>query len=283
MGTGEPLVLLHGVMGSERMWQDVAPLLASEYEVIAPTAVGHRGGETLSKRPARYRDVIAGAERQLDRLSLARAHLVGNSMGGWMALDLARRGRARSVYAISPAGMWPAPAPGGKRPRSAKLIRALKMGRATRAAMPLLYRSRSLRQLAFRDVIAHGERLTPEFALALSDDMLGSEIAEDLLETDEYLAPLDPAPCPITIAWAEWDRIFPERVFGPLAKERVPGARYTVLAGVGHVPMLEDPELVADAIRAWLRAPRGAAPVSDAPAMPATRSATQTGASAAHG
>ena len=92
MGSGEPLVLLHGVMGSERMWQDVAPLLASEYDVIAPTAYGHHGGEPLRKRPGTYSDVLAGAERQLDSLGIERAHLVGNSMGGWMALDLAAKG-----------------------------------------------------------------------------------------------------------------------------------------------------------------------------------------------
>jgi pimeloyl-ACP methyl ester carboxylesterase len=254
MGRGEPLVLLHGVMGSERMWEDVAPLLESEYQVIAPTAYGHCGGEAPTERPARYRDVVAGAERQLDRLSLSRAHLVGNSMGGWMALDLARRGRALSVFAISPAGMWPAPTPGGKRPRASQLIRGLKLGRITRPAMPLLYRSASLRQFAFRDVIAHGARLSRELALALTDDMLGCEIADDLLETDEYLAPLDPPPCPITIAWAQWDRIFPERVFGPQARERVPGARYITLPKVGHVAMLDDHALVADAIRESLRA-----------------------------
>lgn len=244
---------MHGVMGSERMWQDVAPLLASEFEVIAPTAYGHCGGEALSERPGAYRDVLAGATRQLDELGLERAHLVGNSMGGWMALDLARAGRALSVFAISPAGMWPAPAPGAQKLRAKKLRRALKAGRRTRPLLPLLYRSPSVRQYAFHDVLAHGRRLSPELALALTDDMLGCEIAEGMLETDEYLAPLDPAPCPITIAWAEWDRIFPERIYGPLARERVPGARYIVLPKVGHVPMLDDAQLVADAIRDCLR------------------------------
>jgi pimeloyl-ACP methyl ester carboxylesterase len=261
MGSGEPLVLLHGVMGSERMWQDVVPLLASDYDVIAPTAYGHRGGEAPRVRPGRFSHVMAGAERQLDQLGIDRAHLVGNSMGGWMALDLARRGRALSVFAISPAGMWPPPIPGGTRPRSAKLIRALETGRRARRALPLLYRSRALRRYSFSDVMVHGDRLSPQMALALTDDMLGCPIARDLLQTDEYLAPLASAPCPITIAWAEWDRIFPKRKFVPLAKERVPGAHHTLLPQVGHVPMLDDPALVADAIRGSLRAVNPAATV----------------------
>jgi pimeloyl-ACP methyl ester carboxylesterase len=259
-GSGEPLVLLHGVMGSERMWQDVVPLLAGDFDVIVPTAYGHRGGERMSGRPGRYRDVVAGAIRQLDQLGLERVHLVGNSMGGWMALDIARAARALSVFAISPAGMWEPPQPGERRPAAAKLRRALKAGRATRPALQLVYRSPSARQYGFRNVVAHGRRLSPQRALTLTDDMLGCEIADDMLATDEYLMPLDPPPCPITIAWAELDRIFPERVFGPLARERVPGARYTTLPGVGHVPMLDDPELVADAIRESLRALGAAQP-----------------------
>jgi pimeloyl-ACP methyl ester carboxylesterase len=269
MGSGEPLVLLHGIMGSERMWQGVVPLLAPDYDVIAPTAYGHRGGEAPRVRPGRFSHVIAGAERQLDELAIDRAHLVGNSMGGWMALELARRGRALSVFAISPAGMWPPPAPDGTRPRSAKLIRALEMGRKTRRALPLLYRSRAARRHSFGDVMVHGDRLSPQMALALTDDMLGCTIARDMLETDEYLEPLASSPCPITIAWAERDRIFPQHKLVPLAKGRVPGARFTVLPEVGHVPMLDDPVLVADAIRASLRAVKPAPTFVGAPSATA--------------
>jgi pimeloyl-ACP methyl ester carboxylesterase len=235
------------------MWQEVVPLLAGRFEVIAPTAYGHHGGERMSTRPGGYRDVVAGAICQLDQLGLERAHLVGNSMGGWMALDIARAGRARSVLAISPAGMWEPLRPGERRPAASKLRRALKAGRATRPLLPLVYRLPSAREYGFRDAMANGRRLSPRTALALTDDMLGCEIADDMLATDEYLMPLDPPPCPITIAWAQLDRIFPEPVYGPLARERVPGARYTTLPGVGHVPMLDDPRLVADAICESLR------------------------------
>ena len=247
MGSGEPLVLLHGVMGSERMWQDVARLLAADHDVVALTALGHAGGPTPALRPARYSDVLDGAERQLDELALDRAHLAGNSLGGWMALDLARRGRALSVCALSPAGMWP-PLGGTSGPRAKRLREGLRMGRLTRPALPVLYRSRAVRQFALRNVAANGAALSADHALRLTDDMLGCQIAEDLLATDEHFAPLDPAPCPITIAWCELDRIFAEGEFGARARERVPSARYVVLKGVGHVPMLDDPRLVATVI-----------------------------------
>ena len=86
VGSGEPLVLFHGVMGSERHWLEVAPLLAGEYDVIALTALGHRGGPAPRERPVTFTAVVDQAERQLDDLSLERAHMAGNSMGGWMAL-----------------------------------------------------------------------------------------------------------------------------------------------------------------------------------------------------
>ena len=105
-GTGESIVLLHGVMNSEAIWSAVVPLLATRYETIVPTALGHRGGRSPTRRPVRIADVVDDAEVSLDALGLKTAHLAGNSMGGWVALELARRGRARSVCALSPAGTW---------------------------------------------------------------------------------------------------------------------------------------------------------------------------------
>jgi pimeloyl-ACP methyl ester carboxylesterase len=253
MGAGEPVVLLHGVMGSERIWQDVAPLLGSDYDVIALTALGHSGGPLPAERPARYSEVVDGAERQLDELSLDRAHLVGNSLGGWMALDLARRGRALSVCAISPAGMWP-PLGGASGPRAKRLRTGLRRGRLARPALPVLFRSRLVRQYALSNIAVNGAAVSPARALQLTDDMLGCQIAEDLLATEEHFAPLDPAPCPITIAWCQFDRLFPEGEFGARAKERLPGARYVLLKNVGHVPMVDDPQLVVGVIRESLAA-----------------------------
>jgi pimeloyl-ACP methyl ester carboxylesterase len=242
------VLLFHGVMGSERMWRDVAPLLGIDHEVIAPTALGHSGGPPPLRRPVRHGHLVDAAERQMDELSLDRAHLVGNSMGGWMALDLARRGRALSVCAISPAGMWP-PVRAASRPGAERLREALRMGRLARPALPVLYRSRGVRQFALRNVAAKGARVSREQALQLTDDMLGCSIAEDILATDEHFEPLAAVPCPVTIAWCELDRLFPEGEFGARAKERLPGARYVVLERLGHVPMLDDPQLVAAVIR----------------------------------
>ena len=105
-GTVRAVVLLHGLNASGDAWQDVVPLLRSYHEVYAPTAIGHRGGPPVQRRPATIRDVVDWAERYLDEQDLQHPHLVGHSMGGFVAIELARRGRAATVCALSPGGFW---------------------------------------------------------------------------------------------------------------------------------------------------------------------------------
>ena len=75
-------------------------------------------------------------------------------------------------------------------------------------------------------------------------------IAEELLATRAQLAPLDPAPCPVQLTWSAQDRLLPADVFGARARQLIPSASFTLLADVGHVPMLDDPALVARTILA---------------------------------
>src|SRR5207237_6606895 len=106
-GAGTPLVLLHGVGGTWRVWRPVLPLLERWHAVFAPTLPGHCGANRLPAGVAPSIDALAdGVAEQLDRAGIDRAHIVGNSLGGWIALELARRGRARSVVLFGPAGAW---------------------------------------------------------------------------------------------------------------------------------------------------------------------------------
>ena len=101
------LVLLHGItMSGESAWREMVPLLADHHQVFVPNALGHRGGPSVQLRPVTMSDVVDAAERYLDEHGLDRPHLAGNSMGGYMAIELARRGRAATVCALSPAGLW---------------------------------------------------------------------------------------------------------------------------------------------------------------------------------
>jgi pimeloyl-ACP methyl ester carboxylesterase len=203
----------------------------------------------------RVRDLVDDAETMLDARGLQRPHLAGNSLGGWMAIELARRGRARTVCALSPAGSWTAGTEEQMR-GVRKIRRARRMARLGRALpMPLLLRSAGVRRLVLRDVARHGDRLTPAQAVQGTQDLLDCTVADDILSTDEEIAPLDPLPCPITLAWASDDALLPVAVNGAVARARLPQARFTVLARTGHVPMIDDPEGVA---RAILRTTAGA-------------------------
>jgi pimeloyl-ACP methyl ester carboxylesterase len=250
-GKGPPLVLLHGILGSETMWHRVVPLVAPHHDTIALTALGHRGGRPATRRPALLAHLVDDVAHTLDELRIERAHFAGNSLGGWMSLELARRGRALSVCALSPAGCWPPPADGEQgrdsRPAAAlkAAIRDIRMGRPL---VPFMVRSSRFRRWAMRLNAVHGDRLRPEEMVKMADDVLGCTVGGDLLRTGEALAPLDPLPCPVVVAWSERDRLLPLKVFGTRAKELMPAARFTILPGVGHVPMFDSPELVAKTI-----------------------------------
>lgn len=247
-GSGSPLVLLHGVLGSESMWRHVVPRLAPRHDTIALTALGHRGGPPARERPAQIEHVIDDAERQLDALGIGRAHFAGNSMGGWVALHLAGRGRALSVCALSPAGCW---SEGAKKDHATSGLRAtILQARLGRPLLPLLARSAAFRRWAMALNAAHGDRLTAREMVDAADDLLACEVGEDLLATTRALGPLDPLPCPVTIAWSAQDRVFPPHTFVDAARRLVPAARFVVLDDVGHVPMFDAPELVARTILA---------------------------------
>jgi pimeloyl-ACP methyl ester carboxylesterase len=244
-GSGEPLVLLHGILCSERIWGNVVGLLSGQHDVIVPTMLGHNGGQLASRRPASIEHLVDDLERLLDELGLAKAHLAGNSLGGWVALELARRGRALTVCALSPAGAW-----GSERDEQvvATLKRAIGDTQRSRRILPLVAHSKHIRRFALRNSALHGQRVSPTEFLSLTDDLIGCQISGDLFASDTRLSSLDPAPCPITLAWSAEDRIFPLETYRSRACELIPGADFIVLDDVGHIPMLDDPRLVAQTI-----------------------------------
>src|ERR687888_1301375 len=102
-GSGPPLVCLHGFTDTWRTWELVLPALERRHDVLAPTLAGHAGGPALDGETddAALADAV---ERAMDEAGFETAHLVGNSLGGHVALQLAERGRAKTVGALAPAG-----------------------------------------------------------------------------------------------------------------------------------------------------------------------------------
>src|ERR671916_2246524 len=130
-GHGEPLVLVHGFTATWRCWLPVLAELVPRFDVIAPTLHGHDGGPEPPAEPAHsLSDAADHLEALLDELGVHTAHLAGNSMGGALSLELAKRGRARSVVAISPGGGWEE----GDRAEVERIIRLFKRNRAAAQA-----------------------------------------------------------------------------------------------------------------------------------------------------
>jgi pimeloyl-ACP methyl ester carboxylesterase len=99
------MVCLHGFTDTWRTWELVLPRLQRDYDVLAPTLLGHAGGPPLN---GVFEEslLVDAAEQAMDEAGFDTAHLVGNSLGGYVALQLAARGRAQSVVALAPAGGW---------------------------------------------------------------------------------------------------------------------------------------------------------------------------------
>lgn len=254
-----PLVLMHGILMSGNAWKDVVPLLSSHHDVYAPSTAGHRGGPPMQQSPATVGYLVDEMERYLDEHGLTRPHVAGLSLGGWMAIELARRGRAASVCALAPGGFWSR----GDRAQTQgkrKVHQLLAMGRLADRARPataLALKSAPLRRFGFRDAASHADRFSPTQCLEAIDDIVGATInVDDILDTREHVSPLDPLPCPVTIAWAENDRLIAQPLCGNIARERLPQATFTTLPDVGHDPMIDDPALVARTILAVTQSAR---------------------------
>jgi pimeloyl-ACP methyl ester carboxylesterase len=241
-GAGPPLVCLHGFGDTWRSWQLVLGALERDHDVLALTLPGHAGGPPLHGRPDD--DTLADAlERAMDEEGLSSAHLVGNSLGGYLALRLAERGRARSVVAFAPAGGWAA----GDRSRAQTLALQAGLVAQLRTLAPqadAFVASAEGRRRATALVSVNFEHIPAELC---AHQIVGFARADagPLLEAGARSAwPLgvERIECPVRIVWGTDDRLLP----WPSAAERFRGgglghADWVVLDGVGHCPQLDVP------------------------------------------
>ncbi|MCW2993137.1 MAG: alpha/beta fold hydrolase [Conexibacter sp.] len=253
-GEGEPLVLIHGFTATWRCWLPVLAELVPRFEVIAPTLHGHDGGTPMPphKDPfsiARAADLL---EEHLDSLGVGSAHLAGNSMGGALALELAKRGRARSVVGISPAG--------GLRPgddaAAKQIIKVFSRMQTTTSKsikfLPKVMARPGLRRLALRDVMTRGHQVPAAEALGLAYSSVRCAIVEDVYAVlragEASVHDLGAIDVPVLVTWGDKDRILPIDVHSPRLREEIRGIEFRVTPGLGHTPMWDDPGLIAATI-----------------------------------
>ncbi len=251
-GAGEPLLLVHGIGSRWQMWLPVLERLATERDVIAVDLPGFGASPPPPPdTPPNIPSLADALERFLDELGIDTAHVGGNSLGGWLALELAKRGRARSAIGFSPAGffntreaayagasLWLSVRIARLLAANAELVLASAAGRTALSAqlvgrpwgMPVQSAVEDLRALA----------AAPSFDATLK--ALNRERFRDGEAID----------VPVTIARGRRDFLLLPRQ-GPRAVRAIPGARLVTLRGCGHVPTYDDPRLVAEVLLAGSR------------------------------
>lgn len=241
----EPLLLIHGLGGTRSVWEPVVGLLEGEREVHAIDMPGFGAAAPLPEGVEPTAANLATAlHEQCTAAGVERPHVAGNSLGGWVALEMGRRGWAASVTALSPAGLWSRPlgAPDGGGARM--LLRGSPWVKAARPFAAIAFRFPQTRRLALQSIAAHPERIPAAAARALVLGWLdgeGYDAANRAMRAHVFDPRGYPEEVPVTIAWAECDRL----VRAPRPERRPAGARFLVLPGVGHTPTWDDPELVA--------------------------------------
>lgn len=241
-GQGRPLVLLHGIGMSSAAWKPVLSQLAESRRVIAFDTAGFGRSPLLPKHlPPTTVNLVLELQRVLREMGIDEpVDIAGNSMGGWMALEAARLGMARSVVAISPAGLWQKP------PVHVKHI-FFGMRRCTRTAPNLvkaMLRVRLLRELLMAVPLTTGSRDIPaEDAIAAAMDFVNAQGFTATFEHAEQFRGGQTITAPVTIAYGTHDWLMTANA--RLRHELPAHVRWLEPKGWGHVPMWKDPEGVA--------------------------------------
>ncbi|MFE5244214.1 MULTISPECIES: alpha/beta fold hydrolase [unclassified Streptomyces] len=246
-GTGEPLVLLHGIGHHHQAWEPVLRILAAERDVIAVDLPGFGASPALPDGLAYdVRTMVPVLGSFFDTLGLVRPHVAGNSLGGLLALELGREKLVRSVTALSPAGFWTP----GERRYAFGVLRAMR-GAALAMPMPLieqLSKSAPGRTALTSTIYARPGRRSPDAVVAETVALRTATGFHQTLTAGLSVAFADDVPdVPVTVAWGTKDRLLLRRQ-GIRAKQIIPGARLVRLPDCGHVPMNDDPAAVARVI-----------------------------------
>jgi pimeloyl-ACP methyl ester carboxylesterase len=248
-GDGPPLLCLHGFTDTWRTWELVLPRLERHHRVLAPALPGHAGGPPL---PDELDDetLVVAVERVMDEAGWETAFVAGNSLGGWVALQLAARGRARKVVALSPAGGWAQGDPiVEKRLEYFTTMRQLVRGAAPYAEQ--IVSTPEGRQRATEFTTCRFEHIPAEFLAHRIRGAAACDGAEALLAHSQrvgYALDTDRITCPVRIIWGTEDKLLPWPQAAVRYREDLPGVEWVELPGVGHCPQLDVPATAAELI-----------------------------------
>lgn len=247
-GHGKPLLLVHGIGSSSRVWRPMLQALASDRTVIAVDLPGH-GQSPAQRGDATFAGLVTSLEAFLAAEGLEGVDMVGFSLGGRLVLELARRGRAGSVVALSPGGFWT----GWERTfLQWTLVSSVSALQLVKGILPglahnVISRSAVLAQLSARPWSLGGDDVEAELLSFVSTSRF-TALARDLAAAPMQEGPAAPATPRVTIGWGRHDRLcFP--VQAHRAKAAFPGAHLEWFDHSGHYVIWDEPEHALATIR----------------------------------
>lgn len=249
-GSGSPMVCLHGFTDTWRTWELVLPTLEREHDVLAPTLAGHAGGPAFAGEIGDS-SLAEAVERAMDEAGFETAHIVGNSLGGWVSLQLAARGRARSVTALAPAGGWPEGDPAFRETLD-YFVQTQELVKAAAPHADALVASPEGRRTATEFIAVNYEHIPPELIAHLIRGAADCPEVSRLLEYAEregWNLDAERIECPVRLVWGDDDRILKLPTAARRFRESwLPQAEWVELTDVGHCPQLDVPAETADLI-----------------------------------
>ena len=248
-GEGPPLLLLHGFTDTWRTWEPVLPMLERRFEVLAPTLAGHAGGPPLGG-DASDEFLVDAVEAALDQVGWKAPAVAGNSLGGYVGLHLAARGRARSVVALAPAGGWEP----GDPAIAATLGYFRTMSGLVREAAPqadLIASTPAGRARATAAYASSPDHLSPDLIAHLIRGAAACE-AEPLVafaERQGWRLDAERIDCPVRLIWGSEDTLLAlPGAAKRFREEWLPQAEWVEIEGAGHCPQLDHPLETAELI-----------------------------------
>ncbi|MEV4310639.1 alpha/beta hydrolase [Actinocrispum sp. NPDC049592] len=262
-GSGSPLVLMHGIGHRWQAWEPVMDRLAETHDVIALDLPGF-GNSPALPAPYSVEAAVDAAVETFASLGITQPHLAGNSLGGMLALELASRGHAQSVTALAPAGFWTSARGRAWALRLLTMIRTT--GRLSPRTQAAVMNRKPLRMVSGSLLFGHPSRVPVEVMLGDLAAMAAAPGFDAVAAAGrDYFFTSPPPTVPVTIAWGTRDRIlWPTQA--RRAAELLPNARHVSLPGCGHVPMHDEPDLIAQTILDTCASVTGKAGLSTPPA-----------------
>ncbi len=231
-GAGPPLVLLHGTNASRAMWRSLVPELAATREVFTVDLPAHGDSPPTSLTPPGFaRDVAA----TFDALALVAPAVVGHSVGGWVALELAKSGRAGAVLALAPAGLWRRHSPVAT---DVGLLVNWAAGRVLGGWVERSLRFRAGRRIGLRAISARPGDVSYDVAVETARTAIASKHFPQHFRRTRVLrfegGGAIPPDVPVTVVWGQQDRVARART-SRFQDELPPHARIETWAGSGHM------------------------------------------------